>query len=411
MGLNTGPVPARVDACVKAGLLDLLDHAAARGWSRRRGCGLLDLDENRAARWAHRRAADPGGGLDDAAPGGHLLHGLLDAEREAVLVLFESWGEVDRSHRKLAHRGSRLGLVDVSESTVRRVLADQGMVLPGPAPREPAEKTPWPDWLEWKPNRIWAYDFTHFPRAKRAAIAVLDMVSRKWIATLVSPEETSTQVEACFLSGLENEGLLDLVDQRATTALREALLSGEAERIETVIDDAELPMLLAVSDNGRRCARTRPGSSWPGCTSPSTSAARTPRPTKPGSRRSSATSRASGPTWRRSPTPASSTPSSPASATTTTPCDFMPRSATSLQRFAECGVAHHCGVADPVEGLDAVDDPDRVQSPPLAGCEDAGADLEVEVTVRVARTGGGIELPWPHWGTVPAAPENVHLRH
>ena len=250
MGLNTGPVPARVDACVKAGLLDLLDHAAARGWSRRRGCGLLDLDENRAARWAHRRAADPGGGLDDAAPGGHLLHGLLDAEREAVLVLFESWGEVDRSHRKLAHRGSRLGLVDVSESTVRRVLADQGMVLPGPAPREPAEKTPWPDWLEWKPNRIWAYDFTHFPRAKRAAIAVLDMVSRKWIATLVSPEETSTQVEACFLSGLENEGLLDLVDQRATTALREALLSGEAERIETVIDDAELPMLLAVSDNG-----------------------------------------------------------------------------------------------------------------------------------------------------------------
>ncbi|MDP9444201.1 MAG: DDE-type integrase/transposase/recombinase [Actinomycetota bacterium] len=208
---------------------------------------LLDLDQNRAARWSRRRLVDR---LDDAVSGGHPVHGLLDAEREAIVALFESWGEIDRSHRKLAHRGSRLDVVHVSESTVRRVLADHGMVLPGPAPREPVAKTPWPDWLEWKPNRIWAYDFTHFTRAKRAVIAVLDTVSRKWIATVCSPEETSTQVEACFLAGLESEGLLDLVDERTTTALRQALLSGERERIEAVIDDGQLPMLLAVSDNG-----------------------------------------------------------------------------------------------------------------------------------------------------------------
>ena len=247
MGLSSGPVPSRVDARVKAGLLDLIDHAAGRGWSTRRACRLLDLDENRAARWARRRVADR---LDDAAPGGHPVHGLLDAEVEAVLTLFETWCEVDRSHRKLAHRGSRLDLVHVSESTVRRVLAAHGMILEGPAPREPAEKRPWPDWLEWKPQRIWAYDFTHFTRARRAVIAVLDMVSRKWIATLVSAEETSTQVETCFLTALQDEGLLELADQRTTAALREALLSGDREQIETVIDDGELPMLLAVSDNG-----------------------------------------------------------------------------------------------------------------------------------------------------------------
>ena len=196
--------------------------------------------------------ADFGGmdGLVDQAPGGAPLHGLLDHEREAILELFEAWGEVDRSHRKLAHRGSRLSLVHVSESTVRRVLADHGLALAGPAPREPAEKRPWPHWLEWKPLRIWAYDFTHFTRAKRCAVAVLDMVSRKWVATLVSAEETSTQVEVCFLAALEAEGLLEVIDQRDTERLRRALLSGHPEQIEAAVDGGQVPLLLAVSDNG-----------------------------------------------------------------------------------------------------------------------------------------------------------------
>ena len=95
-----------------------------------------------------------------------------------------------------------------------------------------------------------AYDFTHLPRARRAVIAVLDMVSRKWVATVCSPEETSTQVETCFLAALEAEGLLETAEARETEGLRQALLSGEREELEAVIDKGQLPMLLAVSDNG-----------------------------------------------------------------------------------------------------------------------------------------------------------------
>src|SRR5690606_6769691 len=192
LGLTVGPVPARVHADVKAGLLDLLDHAVEHGWSTRRACALLGLDHMRAARWAARRDADR---LADFRPGGHPLHGILDAERAAVIELFQTWGQIDRSHRKLAHRGSRIGLVHVSESTVRRVLHEEGLVLPGPPPREPVPRTPWPDWLEWKPDRVWGYDFTHFTRARVAAVAIIDIVSRKWIGTVVSAEESSTQVE------------------------------------------------------------------------------------------------------------------------------------------------------------------------------------------------------------------------
>jgi putative transposase len=133
---------------------------------------------------------------------------------------------------------------------VRRVLAAEGHVLQGKPEREPVPKTPWPDWLEWKPNRVWAYDFTHFTRARRAVVAVLDVVSRKWLATVCSAEETSTQVEIAFTAALDAEHLLEAIDATDSAALREALASGDRDAVEAVLDDGQLPLLLAVSDNG-----------------------------------------------------------------------------------------------------------------------------------------------------------------
>jgi putative transposase len=236
-----------VPAEVKAGLLDLVGHAVGHGWAARRATAALGLDHARYYHWATRADA---GRLADAPPGGHPLHGLLAWEHAAIIELFEAWGEIDRSHRKLAHRGSRIGLVHVSESTVRRVLGAEGLVLEGPPPREPVPRAPWPDWLEWKPNRVWAYDFTHWTRAGRASIAILDVVSRKWLATLTSAEETSAQVEACFLAALDAEDLLDAADERATAALREAIASGEKDQVHGVAAGGQIPLLLAISDNG-----------------------------------------------------------------------------------------------------------------------------------------------------------------
>lgn len=208
---------------------------------------MLGLEHGRHAQWVARRDADR---LDDLPPGGHPLHGLLGWERAAIVALFEDWSEIDRSHRKLAHRGSRIGTVHVSESTVRRVLAEERLVLPGQPPREPAPRSPWPDWLEWKPKRVFGYDFTHFPRAKVAAVAIIDIVSRKWITTVVSAEESSAQVEVAFTDALEVEGLWDAADTRATEALVAALASGDRDAIDTAIGDGQLPLLLAISDNG-----------------------------------------------------------------------------------------------------------------------------------------------------------------
>lgn len=229
----TGPVPARVDANVKAGLLELVDDALEQGWSKRRACAVLEVEHFRVARWLERRARDR---LDDLVPGGNPVHGLLPSEIETIVELAEAWGEIDRSHRKLAHRGSRLELVFVSESTMLRVLARKGLVLPGTPAREPAVKKPWPDWVEYRPNQVWGWDATHFPRADRIALAIVDLVSRKWIATLVTAEETSTQVEVVFDRALCAEGFGDEIDKRALAS---------AEERGTLP-----PLLLAVSDNG-----------------------------------------------------------------------------------------------------------------------------------------------------------------
>jgi putative transposase len=233
----SGPIPRRVEAATKAGLLDLLDEALDSGWTVRRACGALELPERRAHRWIGRRSR---GQLVDKAPGGSPAHGLLPGEEHEILALFDEWGETDRSHRKLAHRGSYLGRVWVSPSSVRRVLflADKHF-RPRPRPGKSVKK-PFPDWVEYKPNCIWIYDTTHFPAAGMAVLIIEDLVSRKWLTEIVSSEETSTQVELAFTDALEAEGLLEAVDAR----------HGDDGRVDISVDDESRPVLLAVSDNG-----------------------------------------------------------------------------------------------------------------------------------------------------------------
>ncbi len=87
---------------------------------------------------------------------------------------------------------------------------------------------------------IWIYDFTHFRASKRCPVAVLDVVSRLWLATVVSAQESSTQLEVAFTRALTVEGKDHLLD----AALLDELGRG------TVPDHDELPVLLALSDNG-----------------------------------------------------------------------------------------------------------------------------------------------------------------
>ena len=72
MGVTAGVAP-RVDAGVKAGLLDLVDRALEQGWTTARACAVLEFDGRRCRRWQHRRSA---GRLKDNTAGGAAVHAI-----------------------------------------------------------------------------------------------------------------------------------------------------------------------------------------------------------------------------------------------------------------------------------------------------------------------------------------------
>ncbi|EGF52671.1 conserved domain protein [Actinomyces sp. oral taxon 170 str. F0386] len=65
--MPTEPVPVRVDAATKQGLLDLVDYAAGRGWPVSKTCEVPGLSDRRHRRF--RRRQDSGNKLDDGRPG------------------------------------------------------------------------------------------------------------------------------------------------------------------------------------------------------------------------------------------------------------------------------------------------------------------------------------------------------
>jgi transposase InsO family protein len=217
-------------------LLELIDRAVAQGWDHRRACAYLELAETRAWRWRERRLA---GTLEDRQPGGHPVHAITAAEEAAILAVFEAHQDTDRSHRKLAHRGSYERLVWVSESTVRRVLAAHRLRIRAPRRAGRSERQPFPDWAEYTRHSIWIYDTTRFARCRNTYVTmIMDLVTRKWITEVVSAEETGLQVQLAFTHALELEGLLERVDAH------------QAALADPTVDDPARPVLLAVSDNG-----------------------------------------------------------------------------------------------------------------------------------------------------------------
>jgi putative transposase len=82
-----------------------------------------------------------------------------------------------------------------------------------------------------------ALNTTHFMACKASPVVfgIVDLVSKKWIASLLSAEESSTQTQVLFLDALVAEGLIDEVEAR----------QGCVD-----VDDEAIPILLAISDNG-----------------------------------------------------------------------------------------------------------------------------------------------------------------
>ncbi|MGP3959995.1 transposase [Nonomuraea sp. 3N208] len=123
-----------------------------------------------------------------------------------------------------------------------RVLQAAGITVVERPRRERRPRRELPGWAELVPGVITIYDFTHFRGLPRwCVVAVMDVVSRYWLATVVSPEEISTQVEVAYTRALQVLGKAHLLDDEAFLA---------EPRGGQVPDHDAFPVLLALSDNG-----------------------------------------------------------------------------------------------------------------------------------------------------------------
>lgn len=125
-------------------------------------------------------------------------------------------------------------------------------------------------------------------------------------------------VQTAFRATLEAEGRPELADEPPTTALREAIACGYRDQVHGLADGGQVPLLLAMSDNGpqMRSVTTR---EFMAGVAIARQFGRPGTPTGPAWIETLfGHGRASGRTWRRSATPASLTPSSTGSRPSTT---------------------------------------------------------------------------------------------
>ena len=284
----SGPVPARIDGTAKTALLELIDDATSAGWTHSRACTVLGVDRRRAWRWTQRRAK---GTLDDARPGGRAIHSLLSSERDEILRLFEEWGDVDRSHRKLAHRGSYLGRVWVSPSTV-----DRGRFLQVTALHWPARPA-----LPEQSKHRGQTGVNGDPTNCGAGTAPS---SRH-----VHPPSTSTRL----LMSCPANGSPPISHQHRTRlplgscSPKHCPVKGSSPKRPlpaSTTPTATCPTTMTClccwrsATTDRRCAPVTPPSSWPCAQSPNTSAGAPHQLTRPGSSLCSATSKTNTPSPR-----------------------------------------------------------------------------------------------------------------
>ena len=116
-------------------------------------------------------------------------------------------------------------------------------------------------------------------------------MSRRWLATLVSAEETSTQIEVAFCAALRAEGLEERIDARLLAKLRAGAVT-PADLDGSAADGA--PVLIAVSDNGPQMRSHSTREFMASCAIMQRFGRPEPPPTRAGSRPCSGTSKASG---------------------------------------------------------------------------------------------------------------------
>lgn len=207
-----GAISGNVSAEAKLELVRAVAQARSEGMAVRKTCEMLDLPRVRYYQWLAGR--EPGDlTLVDFAPREAerrpSVQRITQVEREAIVAAAEDEAKVDLHHRKLAHTLGREEIAYVSESTVFRVLKEEGLIAPRQVRRRLAAEHP--ELVATGPRQVWCWDFSYLKIGLVFwyILAIIDQFSRKIVGCDLVCQATAEEAKRVWDEALAGEGLLD----------------------------------------------------------------------------------------------------------------------------------------------------------------------------------------------------------
>jgi transposase InsO family protein len=178
-------------------ILERIDEAVEAGARLAPACDILGLSARTVQRWREQ-----GGGEDRReGPRREPANKLTPAERRRLLAAVNSPEYRDLSPKQIVPRLADLGTYLGSESTVYRLLRDEGQ-LTHREPSRPASARRPREWVASGPGEVWSWDITYLKSPVRGQFYYLylitDVWSRKVVGWAVHTEESTDHASELF---------------------------------------------------------------------------------------------------------------------------------------------------------------------------------------------------------------------
>lgn len=189
----------------------MVDEAVKDGARAEKACEMLELSARTVERW---RAS--GGGEDGRrGPKTPPANKLSEVERKRLLNVVNSPEHRDLSPKQIVPKLADDGIYIASESTVYRVLREEGQLAHRERSRPPVNNRP-TALAATGPEQVWSWDITYLPSPVRGSFFYLYMVMDVWSRKIVGWEvhlEESMELSArmisriCAQNGIDESGL------------------------------------------------------------------------------------------------------------------------------------------------------------------------------------------------------------
>ncbi len=171
-------------------ILELIDEAVAAGAREHAACALFGLSPRALQRW---RVADIG---DDHryGPKTNPHNRLTDRERQQVLAILNAPAYRDLSPKQIVPRLADQGRYIASESTMYRILREEGQLAHRGRAKPPSTRTV-EEHVATAPNQVWSWDITYLQTTVKGLFfflyLMMDVYSRRIMGWAMHKEEAA----------------------------------------------------------------------------------------------------------------------------------------------------------------------------------------------------------------------------